>query len=147
MGWGRAASYDSATGGHSIGQRSGNAGMERPAQLSLLGWGGYDSPDLLRPFARQHQIAFYAETILSDAIAAKRLISDRSQAWDLVNINSPYTREALYPRGLIHPLSAKDSAYAYACMLPQFSALFHGAFSQDGRTALGVCQRFGALNL
>jgi len=121
--------------------------QEAPVQLNFLAWGGYESPNLLVPFARRHQVAFHVETILSDAVAADRLISDRRRTWDLVNINSPYTREVLHPRGLIQPLSARASSYAFEGLLPQFSPLYRGAFSPDGRNALGVCQRFGPLNL
>jgi len=80
-------------------------------------------------------------------VAAKRLIEGENDTWDLINLNNPFARELLYPRGLIQPLAATRFAPAFERMLSQFSQLYRCAYSQDGSEILGICQSFGPFNL
>ncbi len=121
--------------------------MKREADLNILCWDGYDDPSLLKPFIEEHNITARCEAILSDASTAERLAGGETAVWDVVNLNNPFAREYLYPRGLIRRLDAARFRPHFDRMLPQFAHLYRWAYSRDGCELIGICQRFGPFSL
>src|SRR5690348_7611007 len=127
-----------------------NQSKERPknvgARLRLLCWDGYDQPELLDPFRRQCSVRVTAETLLSDYDAALRIVQNVG-CWDVVNLNNPFARDFLDPKGLVRPLDRGRFEPCFADMLPWLQPCYRAAYSADGARLLGVCQRFGPFNL
>ena len=117
------------------------------ADLNILCWEGYDDPAVLDPFAVEHGITARGEAHVSDAATADRLIDGEAADWDVINLNNPFVRDVLYPRGLIHELDAARFGPHVERWLPQFADLYRWAASPDGDAILGICQRFGPFNL
>ena len=121
--------------------------MARRADLNILCWEGYEAPELLQPFTEKRGITATGESFLSDAAAVERILSDERQDWDIVNLNNPFAREILFPKGAIRPIDKARFQPHFDRMLPQFSKIYRWAYSRDGSELLGVCQRFGPFNL
>jgi spermidine/putrescine transport system substrate-binding protein len=115
--------------------------------IEILCWEGYDDPLLVAPFALAGGEDVHAHAHVSDYDAAQRVLGDRGR-WDLLNINSPYVRDLLHPRGRIRPLDPARFAAAadHGSMPASWLALQQWGRSADGEI-LGVCQRFGPFNL
>jgi len=65
-------------------------------------------------------------------------------AWDLININSPFVREVLYPAGLVRALDA--NRFYHPDRASPFAELARWAHAPDG-SPIGVCQRCGPFNI
>ncbi|MDA0261135.1 MAG: PotD/PotF family extracellular solute-binding protein [Proteobacteria bacterium] len=117
------------------------------ADLTVLCWEGYEYPSLLDPFAAEHGVTAHGEAHVSDRAAADRLVAGESAAWDVVNLNNPFARDMLHPRGLIAELDATRFRPEVERWLPQFADLYQSAESEDGGALIGICQRFGSFNL
>jgi spermidine/putrescine transport system substrate-binding protein len=77
--------------------------------------------------------------------AAQQRVRAAPSAWDLININSPFVRDVLYPAGLVRALDAGR----FGARNPgqsAFAEFEHWARAADGST-IGVCQRCGPFNL
>jgi spermidine/putrescine transport system substrate-binding protein len=120
--------------------------LTRDAHLRLLCWEGYDQPELLDPFRREQGATAVVETLLSDFEAALR-IAGAPDRWDVVNLNNPFARDFLHPRGLVRTLDRARFDPFFAGMLPWLAPCYRAAYSRDGAALLGVCQRFGPFNL
>ena len=120
--------------------------MRPRADLNILCWQGYDAAEVLNPFASQHDISIHAETLLSDAGTAQRLVAGEVSEWDVLNINNAYIRDYLYLRNLIRPLAQSRFQPYFESLLPQYQRLYKWAYSHNG-DLIGICQRFGAFNL
>jgi spermidine/putrescine transport system substrate-binding protein len=120
--------------------------MEASMEIRGLCWEGYDDPSVLEPFTR-HGDAVRIDNHISDH-AATQCVLERAGHWDLVNINSPFVRDALHPRGRIRELDAArfESPGRNRPMSDAFSALHEWGIGRNGST-IGVCQRFGPFNL
>jgi len=121
--------------------------MVRKADLNILCWEGYEDPELLNTFTKGRSITAGGESFLSDAVAVERMLSEEKQNWDILNVNNPFVRVILYPRGAIRPINKTRFEPYFERMLPQFSHIYQWAYSRDGDQLLGVCQRFGPFNL
>jgi spermidine/putrescine transport system substrate-binding protein len=121
--------------------------MARAADLNILCWEGYEAPELLQAFTVDQGITAAGEAFLSDAAAVERILSEERQDWDIVNLNNPYAREVLFPKGAIRPIDKTRFEPHFERMLPQFSNIYRWAYSQDSSELLGICQRFGPFNL
>jgi spermidine/putrescine transport system substrate-binding protein len=119
---------------------------DRRNALRLLCWEGYDGPDLLAAFARRHAATVAADTLLSDFTAATDIADDPTR-WDIANLNNPFARDFLHPRGLVRPLDRVRFDPFFARMLPWLRPCYGAAYSRNGASLLGVCQRFGPFNL
>ena len=117
------------------------------ADLNVLCWEGYDDPAVLDPFAHERGITAHGAAHVSDAATTARLLSGAAGDWDVVNLNNPFVRDVLHPRGLIHELDPDRFEPHVAQWLPQFADLYAWAASSDGNALLGICQRFGPFNL
>lgn len=116
-------------------------------QLKILCWEGYEDAALLGPFSAEHDITAFGETLVSDYAAAHWLASGANRRFDVVNINNPFVRDYLHPRGLIRPLDRVRFEPCFERMLPQFQSLYGWASTRQGGELIGVCQRFGPFNL
>ena len=121
--------------------------MARKADLNILCWEGYEDPKLLRAFTEIRGITAAGESLLSDAAAVERILSDERQDWDIINLNNPFAREVLFPRGAIRPIDKVRFEPHFDRMLPHISHIYQWAYSRDGNELLGICQRFGPFNL
>ncbi len=117
------------------------------SDLNVLCWEGYDYPALLDPFAAEHGITVRGEAHVSDAGTVDRLAGPEADAWDVVNLNNPFVRDVLHPRGLIRELDGDRFGACVAGWLPQFADLYQWAKDADGSALIGICQRFGPFNL
>jgi spermidine/putrescine transport system substrate-binding protein len=115
--------------------------------LRLLCWAGYDDPSILAPFETEFGVRVHAEQLLSDFEAAERVATREHGRWDVVNLNNPFARDHLEPRGLVRALDRRRFEPLFDAMLPTLAGLRACARSRDGSALLGVCQRFGAFNL
>ena len=115
--------------------------------IRILCWEGYGDPQLLAPWLSAGGGDVVAENHISDFAAAQRVPGNAGR-WDLLNINSPFVRDALHPRGYISELDpARFGAAADGPALPRaFAALRQWGFGANGAT-LGVCQRLGPFNM
>lgn len=120
--------------------------MSCDASLRLLCWEGYEQPSLLDPFIRPRGVTVIAETLLSDYAAATRVAEDPGR-WDIVNLNNPFARDFLHPRGLVRALERAKFAPYFSNMLSWLQPYLQAAYSRDGGALIGVCQRFGPFNL
>lgn len=120
--------------------------MQHPRPLKLWCWEGYDQASILEPYSARHGVSVSAQTLTSDASAA-HVARTIPGSTDILNINNAYITKDLYPAGRIEALKQSRYEDALADMLPQFERLFRWAWSPDGSTLLGLCQRFGAFNL
>ena len=114
--------------------------------LNILCWQGYDAAELLDPFAARHHIKTRAETLLSDAETAQRLVSGEIAEWDVLNINNAYIRDYLHPRGLVRALDKNRFQPYFEHLLSQYQSLYRWMYA-DNEELIGICQRFGAFNL
>lgn len=121
--------------------------MHRRADLNILCWEGYADRGLLRPFADEFGVSVFGETFLSDFAAAARIASEEGAAWDIVNLNNPFARDYLRPKGLVRALDRARFEPFFERMLPAYRRIRRCAYSADGSELLGVCQRFGGFNL
>ena len=113
----------------------------------ILCWEGYESSVVLEPFASRHGVGVEAELLSSDFEAAEQIAAGTLQGFDVINLNNPFARDYLHPRGLIRPLDRERFEPFFARMLPRFAHLYAWARSTDGSQLLGVCQRFGPFSL
>ena len=121
--------------------------MPERADLNILCWEGYEDPNVVEPFTGRHGYSVHAETIVSDADTAHRVVGPERSSWDVVNLNNPFAREVLYPAGAIRALPQDWFAAEYGRLLPQFDHLYRWTRSRDGSDVIGVCQRFGPFNM
>ncbi len=121
--------------------------MARKSDLNILCWEGYEDPNLLKVFAEKRGITASGESFLSDDEAVSRILSIERQNWDIVNVNNPFIREILFPKGAIRPINRERFEPHFERMLPQFSSIYQWAYSKDAKELLGICQRFGPFNL
>ncbi|MCE2483698.1 MAG: spermidine/putrescine ABC transporter substrate-binding protein [Alphaproteobacteria bacterium] len=117
------------------------------ADLNILCWEGYEDPDVVGPFAEKHGYSVRAETIVSDADTAARVLGAERRSWDVVNLNNPFARDLLYPAGAIRGLPQDRFSGEYGRLLPRLDDLYGWTRSRDGSDIVGICQRFGPFNL
>ena len=115
--------------------------------LRVYCWEGYDSPVILNPFQRRHNIEVHADTLISDVQAAyeidNQLPNDRV---DILNINNAWVQRFLYPRGAVQTLQDNDLSTTRVTS-SRFADLKRWGWSDDGDHKIGICQRFGTFNL
>ena len=121
--------------------------MAERADLNILCWEGYEDPNVVGPFAEKHGYAVRAETIVSDADTAARVLGPERPSWDVVNLNNPFARDLLYPAGAIRALPQDRFSGEYGRLLPRLDDFYRWTRSRDGRDIVGICQRFGPFNL
>lgn len=115
----------------------------REKELNILCWEGYNSAQVLDPFRKSRGATVKAESLTNDPTMINRLRAGETKVWDLINVNNPWARKAMYPEGLIKPLPKSEFEGYYDAMLPQFKAPYRWAMSDDGKELLGMVQRFG----
>lgn len=121
--------------------------MPERADLHVLCWEGYEDPSVVGPFTERHGCTVRAETIVSDADAAARIVGPERSSWDVVNLNNPFAREMLYPAGAIRALPGDRFADERDRLLPWLDDLHRWTRSRDGNDVVGVGQRFGPFNI
>ncbi|MBC8130059.1 MAG: extracellular solute-binding protein [Rhizobiaceae bacterium] len=115
----------------------------REKELNILCWEGYNSAQVLDPFRTSEGATVKAESLTNDPTMINRLRAGETAVWDLINVNNPWARKAMYPEGLIKPLAKEEFEPFFDTMLPQFKAPYRWAMSEDGAELLGMVQRFG----
>lgn len=118
--------------------------MHTPLQLRC--WEGYEAPDFLEPFTRQTGIEVHAETLLSDADATEQLLRN-STSCDVININNAYVQKVLHEAGLVRSLEGHLVELAESHLLDVFTRFKSWMHASNGRTCIGIGQRFGPFNL
>jgi spermidine/putrescine transport system substrate-binding protein len=116
------------------------------SRLRMLCWEGYDAASIVEPFVSRYPTRFEAETLLSDAGTAQRLVEGEYDRWDILNINNAYVRDFLYPRGLIRQLPESNFGHYQESIHPVYADLLPWSYDADGHL-IGIGQRFGPFNL
>lgn len=123
--------------------KAGPALAAREKELNILCWEGYNSAQVLDPFRKSRSANVKAESLTNDPTMINRLRAGETKVWDLINVNNPWARKAMYPEGLIKPLPKSEFEGYFDAMLPEFKAPYRWAMSDDGKELLGMVQRFG----
>ncbi|MFD1331952.1 PotD/PotF family extracellular solute-binding protein [Methylopila musalis] len=115
----------------------------REKELNILCWEGYNSAQVLDPFRSSRGATVKAESLTNDPTMINRLRAGETKVWDLINVNNPWARKAMYPEGLIKPLAKAEFEPFFETMAPEFKAPYRWAMSDDGKELLGMPQRYG----
>ena len=102
---------------------------------------------MLGRFANERGISSHAETLVSDAGTSERIAGGDAINWDILNLNNPFSRDQLYPRGLIQPLDRDRFEPRFDRLLPWLVDHLHWTLSSDGTERIGIGQRFGPFNI
>ena len=121
-----------------------DSGSKRGAGLRCLGWEGYASGSLPEAFQRACGIVLSGADHLGDDAACRKILAERD-AWDIININTPFVRDVLYPAGAIAPADERYRGAVNSVSGPL--SRFHAAVLGPDDVLLGVPQRFGPFNL
>jgi spermidine/putrescine transport system substrate-binding protein len=113
-------------------------------KLRYLGWEGYADGAFAATLYGRTGLEIGGDNHLSDDLACRRLVA-KPEAWDIININTPFVRDVLYPSGLIRSLS-NDLAMSARGITGAFSRFRAAAESHDGQI-IGIPQRCGPFNL
>lgn len=114
--------------------------------LNFLAYEGYDDPDVIDPFAAQHDARVNFQLISGDADALNKIRGGQSEVWDLVNLNNPWAN-VLYDEGYIKPLDPAEFQQYYDRMIPRFQGKYPWAHSNKDGSLLGMVQRFGPMSM
>ncbi|MDE0008583.1 MAG: spermidine/putrescine ABC transporter substrate-binding protein, partial [Gammaproteobacteria bacterium] len=98
--------------------------MPERADLNILCWEGYEDPGVVGPFEERHGYSVRAETIVSDADTAARVLGPERPFWDVVNLNNPFARDVLYPADAIRDLPQDRFSGEYGRLLPRLDDLY-----------------------
>jgi spermidine/putrescine transport system substrate-binding protein len=109
--------------------------------LRYLGWEGYADGSFSSSLRAATGLSILGENHLSDDFACRKLTAEPS-SWDIININTPFVRDVLHPRGLIRPLP-EDLSLQSAGPFQRFAGAAKG-FDGD---FIGIPQRCGPFNL
>lgn len=124
--------------------------MQSPASsthpLRLLCWEGYEAESVTRRFESAYGFAVRGETLLSDSLAADRLLEYSGRDCDIININNAYVRDCLEPAGLIAALDPDRFAQYRESIHPLYRRMLPWSYSSNG-DLIGIGQRFGPFNL
>jgi spermidine/putrescine transport system substrate-binding protein len=124
------------------------AGLKREAgsntRLRCLCWEGYADGSLPSAFQRATGFSVSGENHLSDDAASRKVLDERGR-WDIININTPFVRDVLYPSGAIRLLAPRFADRLNNLMAP-FSRFKAAALDSDNHL-IGLPQRFGPFNL
>lgn len=124
--------------------------MQSPASsahpLRLLCWEGYEAESVTRRFESAYAAAVHGETLLSDSLAADRLLGSSGRDFDIININNAYVRDCLEPAGLIAALDTDRFAKYRESIHPVYRRMLPWSYSANG-DLIGIGQRFGPFNL
>lgn len=112
--------------------------------LSYLGWEGYADGDFASTLLSDSGLRITGKNHISDD-AASRLVQRTPEAWDIININTPFVRSVLYPGGFIRRLPEKFEPHVRNFSTP-FSRFTQPALGDDG-SIIGIPQRCGPFNL
>ena len=113
-------------------------------KLRYFGWEGYADGDFALAFQHDTGLVVEGETHLSDDLACRRILAEPNN-YDVININTPFVRDVLHPRGTIAPLTGKFAA-ALNRLSGSFDRFKTAAQSAAGEI-LGIPQRCGPFNL
>jgi spermidine/putrescine transport system substrate-binding protein len=75
-------------------------------RLRCLCWEGYTDGGLPSAFQRATGFSVSGENHLSDDTASRKVLDERGR-WDIININTPFVQDVLYPAGAIRALSPR----------------------------------------
>jgi spermidine/putrescine transport system substrate-binding protein len=112
--------------------------------LRYLGWEGYADGHFAADLHAETRLEIEGESHLSDDVAC-RMVRSTPEAWDIININTPFVRDVLHPRGLIRALPEKFAAAVGD--LPAPFARFKGPALNSTGEPIGIPQRCGPFNL
>ncbi len=117
---------------------------ESDTSLRWIGWEGYADGDLASAFRRAIGFDISGDSHISDDAAARKVLDERG-CWDIININTPFVRDTLYPAGAVRSLSPRFAARIDNLTAP-FSRFKAAVIGSDGQL-IGLPQRFGPFNL
>ncbi len=112
--------------------------------INVLCWEGFDDPVFMEAYRLAGGGRVNAEGHVSDHAAMQRVLANPT-AWDVININSPFVRDVLYPLNLVRELDRETFGSPGGTIPRAFGELHDWARAPDGAT-IGVCQRFGPFN-
>jgi spermidine/putrescine transport system substrate-binding protein len=113
-------------------------------KLRCLGWEGYADGSFAAALRRDTGIEIEGENHLSDDLAC-RMTRATPDAWDVININTPFIRNVLHPNGVIRTLPDKFAAEIRSLSGP-FARFVAPATDKNG-DLIGIPQRCGPFNL
>lgn len=113
-------------------------------KLRYLGWEGYADGSFASALRRDTGIEIEGDNHLSDE-AACRMVRGSPKKWDVININTPFVRDVLYPDELVHPLPRRFAA-DLEDLSGAFARFVAPATGLDG-SIIGIPQRCGPFNL
>jgi spermidine/putrescine transport system substrate-binding protein len=115
-----------------------------PARLRCLGWEGYADGSLASAFVSATGFSVSGENHLSDDAASRKVLDERG-SWDVININTPFVRDVLYPAGAVRSLPSRFADRVNNLIQP-FNR-FKTAVLGPNDELIGLPQRFGPFNL
>jgi spermidine/putrescine transport system substrate-binding protein len=113
-------------------------------QLRYLGWEGYADGQFASDLREATGLDMAGTNHLSDDAACAMVLAKPS-SWDIVNINTPFVRDVLHPKGVIRSLEARFAAETKS-LSGVFERFRAPAESPAGAT-IGIPQRCGPFNL
>jgi spermidine/putrescine transport system substrate-binding protein len=113
--------------------------------LRCLCWDGYQQPSVSNLFGQASGHKLHGQTHISDYVAADKIITETGH-WDLININTPFVRDMLFPAGCVHRLPP-DRFGEYIDLISPPYRRFAAACVDATGNILGMPQRFGPFNL
>ncbi len=118
---------------------------EKGAALNIFAYEGYDSPNVLDPFARQYDAYIKFQLVSGDADAFNKIRSGQANIFDLVNLNNPWAN-IFYDAGYLKPLDKETFTPYYEKMIDRFKPPYKWAHSFADDELLGMVQRFGPMS-
>lgn len=113
-------------------------------KLRYLGWEGYADHHFASALLSDTGLEIEGTNHLSDD-AACRMVLATPDAWDIININTPFIRDVLHPAGVIRALPDKYVSDVRSATVP-FARFIPAATGADGKL-VGIPQRCGPFNL
>lgn len=118
---------------------------EKGAVLNIFAYEGYDSPNVLDPFAKKYGAQVKFQLVSGDADAFNKIRSGQANVFDLVNLNNPWAN-IFYDAGYLRPLDPATFKPYYDAMIPRFRWPYKWAHSAHDGNLLGMVQRFGPMS-
>jgi spermidine/putrescine transport system substrate-binding protein len=112
--------------------------------LRWLGWEGYADGEFASALHAATGLTMAGESHLSDDVACRSVLASADR-YDVININTPFVRDVLHPRGVICGLPDRLGEHIENLAEP-FKPFGKAARSGDG-ALVGIPQRCGPFNL
>ena len=113
-------------------------------KLRYLGWEGYAGGHFASALRNDTGLEIDGTNHLSDDSACRMVLAN-PEAWDIINIKTPFIRDVLHPAGVIRPLPDKYASNVTG-LFGAFARFISPATGLNGKL-VGIPQRCGPFNL